>query len=150
MRPKYREIIIPGERERGSSKLAMYFVLTPEGRFLLKGQNSSKIQEYIKKNFPICIYRYTFWGKGTSRGGWQGKHPSVYIHFKERTEEIPHRLWPGSTTSKKTNKIVITFSKKGSQYQNISEPREITFTCRRMPNKWIPEWDDAIKLALKN
>jgi len=142
MKPKFKRIEIPGEREIQYPKGYMYFVYAPEGSFLLTGQNSDNIKEYIDSHFPICIYRWSCWQNGKSRGMWQAKHPNLYVFItsrrevKERSAEYVYR--------KKTNKMTVEFIQKG-----ISNPKIVTFTCRRMPNRWIPEWDDAIKQVLQ-
>jgi hypothetical protein len=122
MKPKFKIITIEGKRNPRDPKLCMYFLYSPEGNFLLKGQNSYSIERYIRRHFPVYIYRYTFWKKGKSRGHWVGRHPKVVIRIEEENR-----------------RKVVTF------HSNTQPKCSWSTTFKRMPNKWIPEYDKVIK-----
>jgi hypothetical protein len=140
MKPKFKRIEIPGERERQYPKGYMYFIYAPEGNFLLTGANGKTIEDYIEDHFPICIYRWACWNKGESRGMWIGRHPRLKIYVTERREV---RDFMDLRPRKLTNKITVQFK----NYQEGRLRQQVTLTYRRMPNKWIPEWTNAINGA---
>ncbi|MFA5163884.1 MAG: hypothetical protein WC441_05205 [Patescibacteria group bacterium] len=137
MKPKFTEIVVEGEPEWRMPKMYLCFVYAPEGNFLVKGQNHETIKKLIKSRFPICLYRTTFWKNKKDRGYWSANHPDFSIMIDERLSPS----WRNNGQAKKSNKNTVSFYSRRNR-----NTTPVTFTCRRLPNKWIPEYDDAIKL----
>ena len=127
MKQKYEEVVLGGFRShnRGRSEpYAIYFVIIPEKNVVVKGM-ADEVSDYVKKNFKKAIWRYTYWHGGESRGGWGSTH-MIYISD------------PGKIPGQDPNKHpVMIFG------EDKSKP--IAFSLRRIPKKWIPQYDLARK-----
>ena len=133
MKPKLTKIDLtdPQDRIKGSSTwrqrtspYAVYFVYAPQGNYMITGYDK-KVEPYVDKHFPKCIYRYTFWKKGSSRGSWVFNGVKCYI----------------DTPDKKNNKYVFYSCGVNGKIEHLK--------LRRIPNKWIPEYDEIVKLINK-
>ena len=100
---------------------AIYFIYSDHGNFVVKGMNDECLV-YIKKNFPKCIYRATFWNHHISRGIWASLLPISFA---------PIRI--GKHNNRR--KVEITIYKPNGQ---ISQ-----FTVRNVPHRWLPAYNEA-------
>jgi len=120
---KITEIILgeynrTAERFRASRPFTIYFVYAPEGNFVVKGM-APQVEEYVRKRFPICLCRYTFWQKGKSRGGWKSsQYLQLFIEKKGK------RYYVSMATEEGWQADVMSF--------------------RRVPHKWLPEYNKAL------
>lgn len=139
------------------------FVYTRDnGNFVVKG-SSDEVVKYIERTwFRKCIYRYTFWLSGKSRGGWRASGRAIYFsagvggsvddlcvacgHNHGRNwpcRSKPHRdsychscpcKEPEWANVKTQNKYTIAI---------YSENKKMELHLRRIPHKWIPAYDQA-------
>jgi hypothetical protein len=104
---------------------AMLFVYPKVGKpFIITG-NVDKIDDYIQKfssNIP-CFWKYTYWKNGISRGHWLASH--FYIFKKCKNNDNP-------------------YDPKGQKVWEITGKGK-KFNLRRLPHKWIPEFDQFIQ-----
>ena len=126
-----------GDRKRGHP-WAMFFVIAPNGNFLITG-DSQKVNGYIKERWPFCLYRYTFWGKGRTRGGWRSigfcllekdRQPQKFADVEEHRIRRNQETFPGQPKSVRFRLSANYDVLKGG-----------AFYYRRLPHKWLPEWD---------
>lgn len=104
---------------------AIWFVYTPEGNFLVKGM-SNLCKEYVEKNFSKYIARYTMWQKGKSRGSWVSCK-GLFVNL------IPRH-----------DKYGMIDYKKRLKYRIGSSKTENFLEFRKIPNKWLPEYDKLL------
>jgi hypothetical protein len=133
---KYEEIILERKRdvadgyslwEPNSKPYAIYFVYSKCGRKCVVKGMSEEVREFCQKNFPEALLRYTFWKDGRSRGGWTFTKPKIYA------QEISRIL--SSDENEKCKK------RRGIRVIKYYDNRFEEFYFRRMPKKWIPEFD---------
>lgn len=114
---------------RSAHPWAMYFIYAPEGNFILKGKENKdglpSLNDYIKKHFPICLYRYTYWENGESRGSWRFSCPRMYVEG------------PSRRTNRKYEIVAFKELEKGRK----------VLTFRRIPKKWLPEYNELLEFA---
>ena len=120
---KYKEIILSKYRRTSDSfclsePFAIYFIFAPEGNFIIKGMNK-EVWEYANKHFSKFICQYTFWHKGKTRGGWRASlHLQLFINKKGK------RFYVSMATKKEWKLNVMSF--------------------RRVPHRWLPEYNEAL------
>ena len=113
------------QKSERSQPYAIYYVYAEHENFIVKGM-SDDVSEWLnkyKKNCDKYFYRYTYWKDGISRGGWMSskdmrisRHPYNNSDFRKRGKYYISIKFNGTWL---TDHIVL----------------------RRMPNKWIPEFD---------
>ena len=92
---------------------AVYFVYPKDGEPVLVKGTSDEVFSYVKENYPVALIRYTYWRNGISRGGWRFTSSHRYVIRAGRR-------WRVSV-------------KRGDYWYDYS--------FRRLPKKWIPEFD---------
>lgn len=106
---------------------AMLFVYSRDnGNFILEGY-SNEVNEYLKKNYTHYFYRYTYWCKGISRGGWKFWKDTVGIiepSKRQKTWKYTIRLCTGGR-----NNVPVAKSDRSDIY------------LKRLPKRWIPEFN---------
>lgn len=102
-----------------SEPFVIYFVYSKEGAFVVKGM-SSRVESYVYQRFPRCVYRYTMWSEGKSRGGWNSTM-CVYIRPVE------------NDAGKRRCEISVYNDKKCMASIDV----------RRVPKKWLSIYDMA-------
>ena len=148
-------IISLGNREKGHP-WTMYFVYAPHGNFLVTG-GSEAVANYVDKYFPVCLYRYDFWGKGfgdarNHRGNWrangiafierpprQKNNYGMYSSYDPiesifRTGYVP----PNKPAASRHAKFAIGSWKSAQKFRFY----------RRLPLKWLPEWNEYVDTRL--
>lgn len=101
------------------------------GNFVLKGY-MREVKEYLKKNYTHYFYNLSLWHKGFSRDIW---------HFWKEDIGIFEASIRERKKGKKTQ--VRPYSYYGGQENRISEEEleAKTFYFKRLPKRWIPEFD---------
>lgn len=86
-----------------------------------------QLKDYVKQNFPIALVNLTLWKNGNSRGYW-------YFNSNDGfTRSI------GKISSKRS----LQYSPKGYRRgYNIRIGGNNTLHFRRMPKKWLKEFDN--------
>jgi hypothetical protein len=117
----------------GVSRLpfAMYFVYPKFGENFVVTGPTEEVKDYvdnIAKKTP-CFWCYTYWKNGVSRGGWQSSHFFIFRKAKREGND------GGSQ-----GPVVFELSGRDGVGNG--------FLLRRMPHKWIPEFDQFISSPL--
>lgn len=102
-----------------SDPYVIYFVYPKDGQPVMVKGMYREVDEFVKEKYPMAIYRWTMWKDGKSRGHWGFTCPNRYAI---ETVVNGHRRI----------KITIYHDNRG----------RVEFTLRRMPKRWIPEFDD--------
>lgn len=139
---------------RKDRPLAMYFVYSPKGNFLIKG-NADLVRDYVDKEFPVCIYRYTFWEKGISRGNWRGN--GLFVHHlatmrtlvyndAKRRKQFPGVEWYNDSSLVWYKKTFLNNASHSAKYAitNMKVDGSKVFFYRQMPKKWLLEWNELV------
>lgn len=105
------------------------------GEFIVKG-GYKRTSDYIKKlGIPLLVFT-TFWRHGRVR------HTSpTFVNFKNfsMTGETPH-IWGTNWSSIRTQ----TSNRAFYRNYHVHYMQKIWLTFRRIPRKWIPEYDEMI------
>lgn len=126
---EYPVIKVPanGKSDWYKGARTMCFVYSKHhGNFILEGF-LGEIQEYLKKNYTKYFCYYSMWYAGRSRGYWRfWKDRDVTI-----SEPSKHRKeWRYTVTSREP---------RYSYRQDVKIKAELHF--KRLPKRWIPEFD---------
>jgi hypothetical protein len=122
---------------RRSNPWAMYYVYSPKGRFIVKG-DSEGVEKYVKQHFPLCIYRYTFWQKGVSRGHYQANG----IQLIKRPKHGPAVMYEGGNWQD----IYFRGAPKSAKWCITNTNRTRLYYYRKLPHTWLQEWSN-LKIA---
>jgi len=99
----------------GTQAFVIYFVYPKNGEAVVVKGMSEEVEKYVKEHYPIAFYRYTMWRNGFGRGYWR---------FTDRYRFISHE----------GRRLRVTIYHKNGDLKRV-------FTLRRIPHKWIPEFD---------
>lgn len=106
----------------------LFFVYSKyNGNFILRG-HIREVKEYLEKNYTHYFHYNSMWHDGRSRGYWcfWKKHIGIF--------EINRSFF---RQTKKNNKNYEVRS-----YSSVENHRELVLEFKRMPNRWIPEFDE--------
>ena len=129
---KYPVIEVPAEGKTcwGEGAYCLCFVYSKyNGNFVLKGYYR-EVKKYLKKNYTHYFYNITLWHKGFSRNIWHFWKKDIGIFdvgVRERKKGRKTQVRPYSCS-----------------YENKFTEEEIkskTFYFKRLPKRWIPEFD---------
>jgi hypothetical protein len=126
---KYPVIEIPADGKRGmmGGAYCLCFVYSKyKGNFVLKGY-MREVEEYLKKNYTHYFCNYSLWNLSQSRGIWYfwKKNIGIFnVSIKERKKGKKTEVRPYMD-------FVLT----------EEELEAKTFKFRRLPKRWIPEFD---------
>ena len=127
---KYPAIEIPADGKSGMSGGAycLCFVYSKyKGNFVLKGY-MREVEEYLKKNYTHYFCNFSLWNGGLNRDIWHfwKKDIAIFdVSIKER---------------KKGKKTEVRPYMDSEPDKDILEAK--TFKFRRLPKRWIPEFDN--------
>lgn len=122
--------------ERGGDPLSITFVYPKDGENFVVTGPGDKVRAYVDnfaKETP-CFWRYTFWHGKESRGGWQASH----FFLKQQTKREKHDDW-GMAMRKGSPVFEIV------GYQKDGQTEVGPIYLRRIPHKWIPEFDQFLQ-----
>lgn len=128
---RYPVIEVPadGKSDWSEGGYCLCFVYSKyNGNFVLKGY-LREVNEYLKKNYTHYFYNLSIWHQGFSRDIWHFWKKDIGIFkasFKERRKGKKTTIKPYYSSNPKMTEI--EYAKK-------------TFTFRRLPKRWIPEFD---------
>jgi len=131
---KYPEIEVKAEGKTcwGDGAYCLCFVYSKyNGNFVLKGYYR-EVKEYLKKNYTHYFYNMSLWHKGFNRdiwGFWKKDIGIFNVSLRERKKGKKTQVRPYSYYGGEENRI----SKEELQAK--------TFEFRRLPKRWIPEFD---------
>jgi len=129
---KYPVIEVPasGPGGWGEGAYCLCFVYSKyKGNFVLKGYYR-EVKEYLKKNYTHYFYNMSLWHKGFSRDIWG---------FWKKDIGIFEAGIHGRKKGKKTQ--VRPYSCSYEDRLSDEEIKEKTFNFKRLPKRWIPEFD---------
>ena len=97
------------------------------GNFILEGFRG-EVEEYLQKNYTHYFCFWSMWHMGQSRGHWDFWKDSVGIFDPSRSR-------------KDWKYLVRPYSSYGEHTTTPEEIKEKTFSFKRLPKRWIPEFD---------
>ncbi|MFA5234759.1 MAG: hypothetical protein WC390_10200 [Sulfurimonas sp.] len=118
-----------GPRMRGEPWV-IAFVYAPRGNFLVKGGLGLVIKT-IAECWPVCLYNTTFWRNGRSWNHWSTKG----IKIDERHPLTGDKSWDEYQMEK------FSGASKSAKYAIFGDYDGPKFFYRRLPKKWLPEWN---------
>jgi len=132
MKPKLIKIDLTNPQDRTridgrgyglkTNPYSVFFVYAPQGNYMVTGYRQI-VQAYVRQHFPICVCRYTYWKKGNTRGKWNFEGAHCHIDM--------------ASSSARKNKHVFHGWVDGKRVEFLR--------LKRIPNKWIPEYDEIIR-----
>ena len=110
---------------------SMYFVYSKNhGNFILEGYDK-EVEEYLKKNYTHYFYYNSLWCAGESRGHWSFWKDSIGIFAPSKhRKDWKYTVRPYSGS--------MFFGKPAPTDEEIKRK---TFRFKRLPKRWIPEFD---------
>jgi hypothetical protein len=111
---KSTKVAQPASWRRISEPYAIWFVYPKDQQPVVVKGMCSEVAAFVMKTYPKALCRYTYWKNGSERGGWKFTCPKMYVVEGRRRK-------------------IVTI------YTADNNPRELSF--RRLPKKWIPEFD---------
>jgi len=122
------DILSDGKRGMSGGAYCLCFVYSKyNGNFVLKGY-MREVEEYLKKNYTHYFCNYSLWHRGQSRDIWHfwKKEIAIFdVSIKERRKGKKTEVRP---------------------YMDSEPNKEIlkakTFNFKRLPKRWIPEFDN--------
>ena len=129
---KYKVIEIPSDGNSGmyGGAFTLCFVYSKyDGNFVLSGY-MREVEAFLEKNYTHYFYNLSLWHRGFNRDIW---------YFWKKNIGIFH---PSRRDKRKGEKISI---RQYHDYRGVvadkEEVREKTLTFKRLPKRWIPEFD---------
>jgi len=118
----------------------MAFVYSPKGNILVKG-NSEAVHNRVERDYPRAVVNYTFVQCKSFRSFWRFYSPvSIFL-------DTPNKPFGGrggcTNYARKSKFSFYYYSKSGKGTTTLLE-------LRRIPKKWIPEYDAIIQKALND
>ena len=127
---KYPIIDVPasGKPEWSGGAYCLCFVYSKyKGNFVLRGY-MREVEEYLNKNYTHYFCNFSLWHCAQNRDIWKFWKGKYYISHPSRKEK------------KKGKKIVLRPYNFDSDFSE-EELKERTFEFKRLPKRWIPEFD---------
>ncbi len=130
---KYPVIDIPASGKSGmcGGAFTLCFVYSKyKGNFVLRGY-MREVEEYLEKNYTHYFCNFSLWHNGQNRDIWKFWKESIGIfdptpRERKKGKKIMVRPYGGSWLRNAPNK---------------DEIKEKTFNFKRLPKRWIPEFD---------
>ncbi len=137
----YPVMEIPADGKSGmvGGAYCLCFVYTKhKGNFVVKGY-VREVEEYVKKNYTHYFYNLSLWYLGSHRDIWHFWKKAANIYQPDKYKKgidkerlrfrvRPHTDWSWDVSKEEYNK----------QHKEADE-RQLVF--KRMPKRWIPEFD---------
>jgi len=127
---KYPVIDVPasGKRSWSGGAYCLCFVYSKhKGNFVLRGYYK-EVEEYLKKNYTHYFYNMSLWHRGFSRDIW--------YFWKDNIG-----LFEPSKRKRKGVREKFQVRPYSNYETSAEELKEKTFTFKRLPKRWIPEFD---------
>lgn len=133
------EIKADGQRGMAGGAYTLCFVYSKfKGNFVIKGY-VREVEEYLKKNYTHYFYNLSLWNLGTHRDIWHFWKKSANIYepkkYKKgvKKEDLMFRVRPTTDWS-----WDVSEEEYKRQHKEADE-KELRF--KRMPKRWIPEFE---------
>ncbi len=130
-----------GESGMSGGAYVLAFVYSKhKGNVVVKGY-MREVEEYIKKNFTHYFVNYTLWYLGSHRDIWKFWKKGIGIHE-------PTRSCKRGKIDKKDRKFCVrpyvewTYDSAEEREKRYEEAEEQALYFKRMPKRWIPEFDN--------
>jgi len=125
---KYKEVNLdynPNERDQRGKKHAytMYFCYPKVGPPTVVKGSSDTVEKYVKDYLTPCIYYYSFWKDGKSRGNWRASR-GIYIFIDKINIKAKSRKLYRIRIHRKNNET-------------------LELLVRRIPKKWLTIYNEA-------
>lgn len=133
MEKELKVINIPasGQKDWYGGAYCIAFVYSKyKGNFIVKGYRK-EVKDYIESNYTHYFVNYTLWHHKTFRSIWSFCNEDFYIIQPDRkrtkptkhNRNIPHYKW---------------------RVTNLSKDNTISLEFRRLPKRWVSEFDNLI------
>ena len=142
MKPKFKEIDLTNHNNkkdsdpyyRGNMPYVHVFLHSPKGSFVIKGYVHT-VGNYIKEHFPINIHNTKYFGpkRGNKSQNW------YFDGTRCRIRCPGHKNYATGKRERKFKFWVHTRDASGFTTETV------LLKLKRIPNKWIPEYDEIIK-----
>ena len=138
----YPVIEIPADGKSGMAGGAycLCFVYTKhKGNFVVKGY-VREVEEYVKKNYTHYFYNLSLWYLGSHRDIWHFWKKSANIHTPDKYEKgvdkerLKFKVRPRTDWSRDVSE------EEYKRQHKEADERQLVF--KRMPKRWIPEFDE--------
>lgn len=127
------EVAASGKRGMWGGAYTLCFVYSKyNGNFVLKGY-SKEVQEYLKKNYTHYFYNMTLWHRGMHRDIWKFWKEDMGIFEPDRRS----KYLKGKAKWKFQVRPYTSWDDDGMKKEEF-EP----LWFKRMPKRWIPEFDN--------
>jgi len=139
MKPKFEEIDLTNHnnkktngRYKNSMPYTMIWLHSPKGSYLIKGY-AHTVDEYIDKHFPINLHHKKYFGplREEHQCGWHFDGVRCFIEEKGKKGVY--------TDIHRKKHTFFIHLRKSKQLE-----RKTVLELNRIPNKWIPEYDNII------
>jgi hypothetical protein len=111
----------------GGARTWLFVYSKYQGNFILEGFYG-EVHEYLKKNYTHYFYYKSLWSMGKSRGSWSFWKDTIGI-------------FDPSKHSKEWKYIVRPYGIHKGIKVSTEEVNRKTLKFKRMPHKWIPEFN---------
>jgi len=138
---KLPKIIVPasGKKDWSGGAFTIAFVYAKSGNMVVKGYHK-EVEEYIQKNFTNYFVKYTLWSKNPLMR-MSGNCRTIVDFWKEDIGIFCPSLRSRSKSSDKFKFIIKPYSCGFGKQLSKKELEEKTLKFKRLPNKWIPEFE---------
>jgi hypothetical protein len=134
---KYPVIEVPADGSSGmwGGAYVLCFVYSKhDGNFVLTGY-MREVEAYLKKNHTHYFCNMSMWWNGVHRDVWHFWKDSVGIHTPHRDS----KSYKGRDRWKWQVRPYVDWSERTEE--NVKEADEKALWFKRMPKRWIPEFD---------
>ena len=125
MKKNYPVIEVPasGKPNWYEGAFSLFFVYSKHnGNFVLKGYRG-EVKRYLKKNYTHYFYCCSMWCNGKSRENWNFWLNDVYIFMPFKNKSLG----------------ITSFNRKFHIFKSGNYESQLSY--KRIPNHWIPEFD---------
>ncbi len=116
------EVPASGKKQWYGGAFTIAFVKSKKGNFILRGY-IKEIEEYLKKNYTHYFANLTLYHNG--------EHRNIWKFWKEDVSIYTNKIHRGRKTFRRGMQVIFT-----------KEGKRTVLNFKRMPNKWIPEFDN--------
>jgi hypothetical protein len=115
------EVMPDGKPDWYEGSYCLFFIYSKyKGNFIIKGYRR-EVEKYLKENYTHYFYYVSMWHNGKPRGHWK--------FWKEVTIFEPSKLYK-------------SWKYRFVKYNRNDGKREIELSFKRMPKRWIPEFNE--------
>ena len=146
MKPKFKEIDLTDHNnkketdgwQRSTMPYVMVFLHCPKGSFVIRGY-AHTVDKYIKRHFPINVQKKHYFGpkRRETQNRW----------YFDGLRELPGGCFIASPQEEGFD---AAYSGNKYRFYGWEQGERVEFLrLRRIPNKWIPEYDEIVRRCSK-